>query len=150
MPARFDCPSGLSASPHSHSIISPLAPACITIAPSRAPPLTTYRSFRHRPAAALMIVIPSACASCPRHLISSTPPAISLILFSGPLSPAPATITPLPASARHGPPAPASGLPSFRPRALPAPLVRKGGFEPPRLSAPPPQDGVSASSTTSA
>src|SRR5258707_15862561 len=29
-------------------------------------------------------------------------------------------------------------------------LVRKGGFEPPRLSAPPPQDGVSASSTTSA
>jgi hypothetical protein len=28
--------------------------------------------------------------------------------------------------------------------------VRKGGFEPPRLSAPPPQDGVSASSTTSA
>ena len=29
-------------------------------------------------------------------------------------------------------------------------MVRKGGFEPPRLSAPPPQDGVSASSTTSA
>src|ERR1700689_4397292 len=29
-------------------------------------------------------------------------------------------------------------------------LVRKGGFEPPRLSAPPPQNGVSASSTTSA
>ena len=29
-------------------------------------------------------------------------------------------------------------------------LVRKGGFEPPCLSAPPPQDGVSASSTTSA
>src|SRR3954466_2816397 len=29
-------------------------------------------------------------------------------------------------------------------------LVRKGGFEPPRLSAPPPQDGVSANSTTSA
>src|SRR5581483_418539 len=29
-------------------------------------------------------------------------------------------------------------------------LVRKGGFEPPRLAAPPPQDGVSASSTTSA
>src|SRR5216684_4106457 len=29
-------------------------------------------------------------------------------------------------------------------------LVRKGGFEPPRLTAPPPQDGVSASSTTSA
>src|SRR5205807_6195576 len=29
-------------------------------------------------------------------------------------------------------------------------LVRKGGFEPPRLSAPPPQDGVSASFTTSA
>src|SRR5271155_1185248 len=29
-------------------------------------------------------------------------------------------------------------------------LVRKGGFDPPRLSAPPPQDGVSASSTTSA
>jgi multidrug resistance protein, MATE family len=29
-------------------------------------------------------------------------------------------------------------------------VVRKGGFEPPRLSAPPPQDGVSASSTTSA
>src|SRR5579859_8073645 len=29
-------------------------------------------------------------------------------------------------------------------------LVRKGGFEPPHLSAPPPQDGVSASSTTSA
>ena len=28
--------------------------------------------------------------------------------------------------------------------------MRKGGFEPPRLSAPPPQDGVSASSTTSA
>src|ERR1700721_618518 len=32
----------------------------------------------------------------------------------------------------------------------PKELVRKGGFEPPRLSAPPPQDGVSASSTTSA
>src|SRR5258708_40233341 len=29
-------------------------------------------------------------------------------------------------------------------------MVRKGGFEPPRLSAPPPQDGVSASFTTSA
>jgi hypothetical protein len=29
-------------------------------------------------------------------------------------------------------------------------LERTGGFEPPRLSAPPPQDGVSASSTTSA
>jgi hypothetical protein len=29
-------------------------------------------------------------------------------------------------------------------------MVRKGGFEPPRLSAPPPQDGVSANSTTSA
>ena len=29
-------------------------------------------------------------------------------------------------------------------------MVREGGFEPPRLSAPPPQDGVSASSTTSA
>ena len=29
-------------------------------------------------------------------------------------------------------------------------MVRKGGFEPPCLSAPPPQDGVSASSTTSA
>ena len=29
-------------------------------------------------------------------------------------------------------------------------MVRKGGFEPPRLAAPPPQDGVSASSTTSA
>ena len=29
-------------------------------------------------------------------------------------------------------------------------LVRKVGFEPTRLSAPPPQDGVSASSTTSA
>src|SRR5438270_1367902 len=29
-------------------------------------------------------------------------------------------------------------------------LVRKGGFEPPRLSAPPPQDGVSASFSTSA
>ena len=28
--------------------------------------------------------------------------------------------------------------------------MRKGGFEPPRLSAPPPQDGVSANSTTSA
>ena len=28
--------------------------------------------------------------------------------------------------------------------------MRKGGFEPPCLSAPPPQDGVSASSTTSA
>src|SRR5579885_28327 len=28
-------------------------------------------------------------------------------------------------------------------------LVRKGGFEPPRLAAPPPQDAVSASSTTS-
>jgi hypothetical protein len=28
--------------------------------------------------------------------------------------------------------------------------VREGGFEPPRLSAPPPQDGVSASSTTPA
>jgi len=28
--------------------------------------------------------------------------------------------------------------------------VRKGGLEPPRLSAPPPQDGVSANSTTSA
>src|SRR5713101_5888909 len=33
---------------------------------------------------------------------------------------------------------------------LPGDMVRKGGFEPPRLSAPPPQDGVSASSTTSA
>jgi hypothetical protein len=29
-------------------------------------------------------------------------------------------------------------------------LVREGGFEPPRLAAPPPQDGVSASSTTPA
>src|SRR5208337_4065518 len=29
-------------------------------------------------------------------------------------------------------------------------MVRKGGFEPPCLSAPPPQDGVSANSTTSA
>ena len=29
-------------------------------------------------------------------------------------------------------------------------MVREGGFEPPRLSAPPPQDGVSASSTTPA
>jgi hypothetical protein len=29
-------------------------------------------------------------------------------------------------------------------------MVRKGGLEPPRLSAPPPQDGVSANSTTSA
>jgi hypothetical protein len=29
-------------------------------------------------------------------------------------------------------------------------MVRKGGFEPPRLAAPPPQDGVSANSTTSA
>src|SRR5947209_19388335 len=29
-------------------------------------------------------------------------------------------------------------------------MVRKGGFEPPCLTAPPPQDGVSASSTTSA
>ena len=29
-------------------------------------------------------------------------------------------------------------------------LVREGGFEPPRLSAPPPQDGVSANSTTPA
>ena len=28
--------------------------------------------------------------------------------------------------------------------------MRKGGFEPPRLAAPPPQDGVSANSTTSA
>src|SRR5438477_6563466 len=29
-------------------------------------------------------------------------------------------------------------------------MVRKGGLEPPCLSAPPPQDGVSANSTTSA
>ena len=29
-------------------------------------------------------------------------------------------------------------------------MVREGGFEPPRLSAPPPQDGVSANSTTPA
>ncbi len=29
-------------------------------------------------------------------------------------------------------------------------LVREGGFEPPSLAAPPPQDGVSASSTTPA
>ena len=29
-------------------------------------------------------------------------------------------------------------------------MVRKGGFEPPCLTAPPPQDGVSANSTTSA
>jgi hypothetical protein len=36
------------------------------------------------------------------------------------------------------------------PMTLQKSMVRKGGFEPPRLSAPPPQDGVSASSTTSA
>src|ERR1043166_3702438 len=35
-----------------------------------------------------------------------------------------------------------SGSPNF--------MVRKGGLEPPCLSAPPPQDGVSANSTTSA
>jgi hypothetical protein len=29
-------------------------------------------------------------------------------------------------------------------------MVRKGGLEPPCLAAPPPQDGVSANSTTSA
>ena len=29
-------------------------------------------------------------------------------------------------------------------------MVREGGFEPPRLAAPPPQDGVSANSTTPA
>ncbi len=38
----------------------------------------------------------------------------------------------------------------LEPEILSERLVRKGGFEPPRLSAPPPQDGVSASSTTSA
>src|SRR5258708_28792272 len=39
---------------------------------------------------------------------------------------------------------------AFREFPCPAAMVRKGGLEPPRLSAPPPQDGVSANSTTSA